>query len=230
MIDAVALQRSYYVKAASHYEEAHDEHRLAFAFMCSVFPLLDIRSVLDVGAGTGRAILQLKQSFPYLHVVGVEPSDEMRAIGYGKGLGGADLVPGDALALPYADNAFDLVCEMAVLHHVAEPSRAVAEMLRVARRAIFISDSNNFGQGRFVVRLIKHGLRALGLWPVANLIKTRGRGYSSSEGDGVYYSYSVFSDLPQIRAACRLVHVLNVKGNGRSPFWSAPTVAILGIK
>ena len=66
-------------------------------------------------------------------------------------------------SLQAADGEFDLVCEFAVLHHVPRPAQAVGEMLRVARKAIFISDANNFGQGGGIVRLIKRTIAALGV-------------------------------------------------------------------
>ena len=54
----------------------------------------------------------------------------------------------------------------------------------LAKMAVFISDSNRFGQGSLRSRLLKLGLAKCGLWPLANLIKTRGTGYSISAGDG----------------------------------------------
>lgn len=68
----------------------------------------------------------------------------------------------------------------------------MSEMLRVAQKAIFISDANNFGQGRFLARTAKQALNALGLWKTVDFIKTKGKGYTISEGDGLAYSYSVF--------------------------------------
>jgi hypothetical protein len=117
-----------------------------------------------------------------------------------------------------------------VLHHVPDPRPVVAEMLRVARRAVFIADSNNFGQGPRPARLAKQLLHACGLWPLANLVKTRGRGYIVTEGDGVSYSYSVFSSLPQIRAACDEVHFLNLSNSSPNLYRDAESVALLALK
>ena len=105
------------------------------------------------------------------------------------------------------------------------------EMLRVARLAIFISDSNNFGQGSWPVRQVKHVLDWLGLWPLANYLKTRGKGYSISEGDGLSYSYSVFNDYRLIRRHCRSVHLMNSSASaGLNPYRSASHVVLLGVK
>lgn len=109
-------------------------------------------------------------------------------MGYNNGIGKEELIDGDALSLQFGDGHFDLVCEFGVLHHIKTPARAVAEMLRVSKKAIFISDSNNFGQGAYIGRSFKQALNLFGLWPIVDLIKTKGRGYTISEGDGLAYS------------------------------------------
>ena len=237
--EAVFLQRAYYRDTAGRYDSIHvdleddrtlGEHDLAAAFMIGVIPRLGIRSVLDIGSGTGRALRQLKASLPQLHIVGIEPSEALRAEGHRKGLTAEELVDGDAQALQYATGSFDLVCEFGSLHHMPRPSDAVAEMLRVARRAVFISDSNNFGQGGRLARFVKQTLNACGLWPLADFVNTRGKGYTMSEGDGLAYSYSVFNDYRQIEKACGSVHILNTLGARINPYRSAPHVALLGIK
>jgi SAM-dependent methyltransferase len=142
----------------------------------------------------------------------------------------AGVIDGDAQSLPFADNSFDVVCEFAILHHIPAPAKAVSEMLRVARRAVFVSDCNNFGQGSRLARGIKQAIHAVGLWPLANLIKTRGKGYSISEGDGLAYSYSLWDNYPQIAQACPNVHLIGTANSGSNLYRSAPHAAILGIK
>lgn len=230
----VSIQRAYYSKTSSQYDNKHleatGEHDFALAFMISMIDFLEIRSVLDVGSGTGRALLRLRDARPNLTVVGIEPSAELREVGHSKGLSPDELIDGDAQQLAYPDGAFDLVCEFAALHHIPNPSRAVAEMIRVASKAVFISDSNNFGSGSFLGRTTKQVLRSLRLWSAADFIKTRGKGYSISEGDGLFYSYSVFNDYSRIAAACKSVHILNTAPAGRNAYRSSPQVALLGIK
>ena len=60
----------------------------------------------------------------------------------------------------------------AELHHVGEPARMVGEMIRVAKRAIFLSDSNRFGQGSHAARLLKTALYKCNLWREARFIQT----------------------------------------------------------
>jgi ubiquinone/menaquinone biosynthesis C-methylase UbiE len=232
--DDVDVQRAYYADTAHQYDEMHvrekDEHGFALQFMISVLEHFDIRSILDIGSGTGRALMRIREKAPNVSFVGVEPSSELRSIGYGKGLLDTQLIDGDGMNLAFADGSFDLACEFGALHHISKPSRVVSEMLRVARKVIFISDSNNFGQGGRVSRLIKQTINAVGLWPLANLIKTKGKGYSISEGDGLAYSYSVFNDYKQIARRCQSVHMLNTMNGEANLYRTASHVALLGIK
>jgi len=232
--DEVQRQREYYQRTAAEYEIAHvsddDEHTLALAFMAGAIDWLGLRSVLDVGSGTGRAIHYLKKRCPTVRVVGIEPVQALREIGHSQGLSEKELIEGDATRLNVADGSFDLVCEFGVLHHLRDPSIAVREMLRAASRSIFISDSNNFGQGSSPVRSLKQALRTIGLWPLAKYLKFGGKGYTESEGDGIAYPYSVFDSYPLVAEHCRRIHVLNTNGDGRSAFRSAAHVALLGVK
>jgi ubiquinone/menaquinone biosynthesis C-methylase UbiE len=232
--DAVAAQRAYYAATASRYDDMHlhegDEHYFSLCLMVSFLEFLNIESVLDIGTGTGRSLVEIKRRAPAVRVVGVEPSPELREIGCGKGLSPTELVDGDGQSLAYRDGEFDLVCEFGALHHMPDPDKAVAEMLRVARKAIFISDANNFGQGTAPVRAVKQLINSLGLWPLANFVKTKGKGYRFSGGDGVAYSYSVFNQYPAIKAVCKSVHMINTRNSGPNLYRSASHVALLGIK
>lgn len=232
--EEVQIQQRYYAETAARYDamhiDQHDEHFFALSFLVGAIDYLDIRSVLDIGSGTGRALQHLKRLRPELKIVGVEPVEALREIGYSKGLAKTELVDGDATSLSFANNEFDLVCEFGVLHHIRHPDQAVAEMLRVSRKAIFISDANNFGQGSAVMRSAKQLINALGLWKLADLIKTKGKGYSITEGDGLAYSYSVFTNYQQIRKQCRNVHLLNTKDGFIDPYKTASHVALLGVK
>jgi ubiquinone/menaquinone biosynthesis C-methylase UbiE len=231
---ASEIQRQYYASTADRYDAMHvhsgDEHYFGLGVMLAAVDFLGIESLLDVGSGTGRALAYVKRARPQLAVKGVEPVAELRQMGYRSGIDPKDLIEGDALSLPFEDQAFDLVCEYGVLHHISAPECAVAEMLRVAKRAVFIADSNNFGQGSGVSRALKQLLNSLGLWSLVNLIKTKGRGYTISEGDGLAYSYSVFNNYAQVRAVCKSVHVINLLDGGINPYRTATHVGLLGIK
>jgi ubiquinone/menaquinone biosynthesis C-methylase UbiE len=232
--EEVRIQRQYYQDTAGTYNEScvheKDEHYFALSFLLSALDYIEAKSVLDVGSGTGRALLQMKQKRPELQAVGVEPVEELRKVGYANGLSPTELIGGDATHLQFPDNQFDVVCEFGVLHHIKRPESAVAEMLRVAKKAIFISDSNVFGQGSFAVRSIKQLLNLMGLWGVADYIKTKGKGYTITEGDGLFYSYSVFNNYGQIKESCKSIHIFNTIPAGVNPYRTSGHIALLGLK
>ena len=110
------------------------------------------------------------------------------------------------MALPYENAAFDVAVETAVLHHVAEPDRVIAEMLRVSRQAIFISDSNCYALGGLGARLAKLGLARAGALERVNRLRRGGHDWYYTAGDGVGWSYSVYDSLPLIRSASADAH------------------------
>jgi ubiquinone/menaquinone biosynthesis C-methylase UbiE len=232
--DEVSLQRKYYADTAAKYDAMQisdqDEHQFALAILSAMIEYHGIKSVLDVGSGTGRALRYLKSRHPVVRFVGIEPVEALRKVGHAAGLSHDELKDGDINSLAAADGEFDLVCEFAVLHHVPKPELAVAEMLRVARKAIFISDANNFGQGGLMSRCLKQAINALGLWPAFDWLRTGGKGYHVSAGDGLFYSYSVFNNYQQIRKACGTVHQFNTVDAEQNLARSAPHIAILAIK
>lgn len=75
--------------------------------------------VLDVGAGTGILTRQLSAALPGARLVGLEPSDAMRA--QAETIGGATYGPGLAEALPLADGAAKAVVAGAAAHWFDRP-------------------------------------------------------------------------------------------------------------
>lgn len=234
MSKEIEMQRHYYQATAKSYNQMHvnksDGHSFALSLLLGCLDYMQIQSVLDIGSGTGRAVKYLHEKCPHVRTMGIEPVAELRQIGNESGLSESVLVDGDATDLHFEDSAFDLVCEFGVLHHVRHPEQVVSEMLRVGKKAIFISDCNNFGNGPLVLRVTKQIINSFGFWKLFDWIKTRGKGYTISEGDGLAYSYSVFNDYGQIRSACQRIHIVNIKGEGKYPYQNASHIALLGIK
>lgn len=230
----IALQRQYYRDTAQSYDNQHlgadDSHSFALAIFLSTIDHFKFGSVLDLGSGTGRVLEYIQKNRANVDVIGVEPVDELRRAGHAKGIDPRQLIEGDASSLNFADGSIDVVCSFALLHHVRDPALVISEMLRVARKAIFISDSNNFGQGSWWARCVKQAINAIGLWSLANYVKTVGKGYLISEGDGLSYSYSVFNNFSQIKRSCKTIHIINTDTAGLNPYRTAPTVALIGLK
>ena len=94
------------------------------------------RRALEVGAGTGFFLLNLKQAgvVGEGHVTDISPGmveaarRNARVLGYE-----VEGRVADAESLPYEDDTFDLVVGHAVLHHIPDLDRAFSEVLRVLR-------------------------------------------------------------------------------------------------
>ena len=212
-------QRQYYERTAGHYESIHvnasDDHGRALAAFMGLAEIFGpVNSVLDVGAGTGRAMTKLKAKWPNAQVIGVEPVDALREVGYRNGISSTELVPGDALKLDFADDAFDYVVETGVLHHISRPDLAVKEMARVAKKGIMISDTNNIGQGTYLVRVSKYIIKMTGLWTPLIWAQTGGKMYKKSVSDGVYYSFSAFDCVRDFRSKFPIIHYMNTEQCG----------------
>ncbi|MDH5230956.1 MAG: class I SAM-dependent methyltransferase [Gammaproteobacteria bacterium] len=235
MITEQEIQHQYYKVTAEKYDATHlgevdIEHVIACHYLLGMIDYLKIQSILDIGSGTGRVIRFFKTHKPELVVKGIEPVKELREIAYLNGVSKSDLVDGDALALTCNDESYDIVTAFGVLHHIRDHKKAVDEMLRVSKTGIFLSDANNYGQGGKLVRKIKQISNSLKLWPLMNYIKTGGKGYSITEGDGLAYSYSLFSNYAQIEKKCSNVYLMNTKGNAINMYREASHLALLGIK
>ncbi len=220
------IQADYYNRTAEAYDDMHiaegDEHQRALRLISAFTQDMGVESVLDVGCGTGRAIRYFMQRHPEMRVHGVEPVAGLRDQAINRFGVPPSMITGDrGEALPFADQSFDIVCEFGVLHHVRRPETVIAEMLRVARKAVFISDSNRFGQGSFFWRRAKLTLYRCGLWWPVNFVRTRGRGYTISEGDGLAYSYSVYDNYPQVAAWAKQMVLVPTTPHD-SPTWKMP--------
>lgn len=93
---------------------------------------------LDVGCGTGDVGLEILQQCPGARVVGLDPSEGMLVVGRQKiaCAGFADsmeLVPGDALSLPFSDNSFHGAITSFCIRNVTDRARCLRGILRVVR-------------------------------------------------------------------------------------------------
>lgn len=97
----------------------------------------DGQIILDVGCGTGNFAAELAPRVgPSGRVVGLDQSQALLAVADER-WGGSSLplefVVGDANDLPFADATFDGCRTERVLQYLADPSRGLAEMVRVTK-------------------------------------------------------------------------------------------------
>jgi ubiquinone/menaquinone biosynthesis C-methylase UbiE len=114
------------------------------------FALLELAEgdhVLDVGCGTGEDARRLAGLAPGVAVVGLDVSERKIAEAQARTLGlprPVEFRVGDAGRLPFEDTVFDACRADKVFHHLEEPPKALAEMVRVARPGgrVVVSDAD----------------------------------------------------------------------------------------
>ena len=103
----------------------------------------EVRTILDVGCGTGRFCTGLAEKF-HAQVIGVDPSDKMlaearRNISHPN----VRISKGDAAGLPVSDGSACLVYLSMVYHHISNLSDAAREFRRVLRARGFLCIRNS---------------------------------------------------------------------------------------
>lgn len=88
--------------------------------------------VLDLGCGDGQVALGLMRLRPDISVEGVDVL--VRPVTH------IPVTPYDGVTLPFADQSFDYVTIVDVLHHTDDPASVLAEAARVARHGVVIKD------------------------------------------------------------------------------------------
>ncbi|MBL8793816.1 MAG: class I SAM-dependent methyltransferase, partial [Planctomycetia bacterium] len=103
--------------------------------------------VLDVGAGTAQIPIAVCQQAPSIRIVAIDLAEHMLALGRANvraaGLEAhISLERQDAKRLSYANGAFGAVISNSIVHHIPEPRRVLAEMVRVLRPGgvLFVRD------------------------------------------------------------------------------------------
>ncbi len=90
--------------------------------------------LLDVATGTGDIAFEAVLQNPDCHVTGVDLTREMMLAGRDKHPGlSFPFIEGDALALPFGDEAFDAACSGFMMRNVLDVRAAFAEQTRVVK-------------------------------------------------------------------------------------------------
>jgi malonyl-CoA O-methyltransferase len=125
-------------RAAQHFEAADFVHRQAFAGLTERMAPLVIspKSILDLGAGTGRSSRALARAYPRSRVIALDLSAGMLRVARKKRsfLSRTTEVRGDAAYLPFRPGSFDLVCANLLLPWIDNVTGCLDEVARVLKR------------------------------------------------------------------------------------------------
>jgi ubiquinone/menaquinone biosynthesis C-methylase UbiE len=89
-------------------------------------------SILDVGSGDGLLASEIRKQRRHLQFTGVDIIPRRESF--------IPVQIFDGSSLPFADDSFDTVMFVDVLHHTSNPHRLLVEAARVARRDVVIKD------------------------------------------------------------------------------------------
>ena len=123
---------------------------------------------IDVGCGNGAFTEQLIQRCAPVEAQGIDPSEAQLAFARTRpGAAGAVFLQGDAMALPFEDDRFDVAVMALVIHFVPDPAKSIGELTRVVRPgglvAAYVWDALGGGDP---IEPILTEIRTLGVTPV----------------------------------------------------------------
>ncbi len=134
-------------KVAAHYEAWYETEKgrraddLEKALLKKLLARVPrARSVLEIGCGTGHFSRWVDAQG--LMTVGLDLSTAM--LTEAKALDSTPLIRGNALRLPFADDAFDVAAFITTLEFLTRPRQALAEALRVAQHGIILGVLNRW--------------------------------------------------------------------------------------
>ena len=114
--------------------------------------------LLDVGCGDGFSTFYAARFG--IEVFGVDRSEFMLSHHPLR----SRVACGDAYALPFADESFDIVWSWELLHHSSDPATIMREMQRVSRKYCVIFEPNRYNPALFLYGLFKKEERWLLRW------------------------------------------------------------------
>jgi ubiquinone/menaquinone biosynthesis C-methylase UbiE len=109
------------------------------SFFIKFFKKFRNPSVLELGTGDGTSYLETRKHMNFSKYILTDISksavEKLRKKGFK-----AEQI--DAENIKFPDNSFDIVCSYNTMHHVSYPKKMADDMLRVAKRFVFLSEAN----------------------------------------------------------------------------------------
>ena len=146
MTDRKTREHDLHVKLAHEYDERREGTRngryYSKEWLRTILHQIDlskVKSILDIGCGTGILYEVLQEEGYSGSYVGTDLSEDMLEVGR-KRYKGIDLRVMDCEKLEFPSKSVDVVFMRSVLHHVPHPTQAIKEMKRVAKKTILLSE------------------------------------------------------------------------------------------
>ncbi len=173
--------------------------RRLFTEILREIPLASDAAVLDLGTSTG-ANLRLLHQLGFPRAVGLDSSPAAIEFCQAKGLG-VDL--GDACALPYPNDRFDLVLATDVVEHVDRDDKALAEIHRVLKPGGYaLITVPAFPSLWGIQDVVAHHKRRYRMTPLRRRIATSGLSITRS----FPFNFLLFAPIWAARQVIRLWH------------------------
>jgi SAM-dependent methyltransferase len=133
----------------------HFEHLVRKLKILRWLDRLEFESCIDLGAGSGFLPALVRERYG-VDTYYADLVHRLNLPGLGSRLGKLDhAVTLDLTRLPFRDGAFDVVVSSEVLEHLVHPVEALAEMVRVARRAVVLTSLEALAPNR-LRRILSH--------------------------------------------------------------------------
>ncbi|MBI4721250.1 MAG: class I SAM-dependent methyltransferase, partial [Chitinivibrionia bacterium] len=142
--------------------ERGDVYSTDFRVVRNLERYADLRGarVLEVGAGTGKDSARIADEGGA--VCALDYSEEALKLMERTAGSGVALICGDARALPFPDETFDIVFHQGLLEHFRDPAALLREHVRVLKRGgVLLVD---VPQRYHYYTVLKHIMMALGIW------------------------------------------------------------------
>ena len=231
---AVEIQREYYTETASRYDTMHKHEGVddpaTRSLILSVLRSLEIRRFAGCGIRDRTRVEGLCLGAAWSFGVRSRASGSVGAGGRG----------GRQWRIGFAAAGFGrsaAICRRQLrrgerIQHSAPCSAAFESGARNASSGAASRGDRGFqsfrARGSWPARLFKLFLYKMGLWGAFNFVRTRGKCYQISEGDGLFYSYSVYDSYDLVsRWADRILLLSNGAVQSRS--WFHPLLTAEGL-